>query len=168
MTTVIIHGETKKVYTDSRRTCTQTNYRGEVFYTYHKTNKINKLVDGTIIVGAGQVELIKSFFNKFGLCLPKLNIKSDATIAVVNLKGDNVEVSVYKTVEKSNFLGLYKYKFWEHEYHILKQSNWMTFGSGGDYAHEALNLGKSPEEAIIYASTVDQWTDAEINISDIE
>ena len=156
MTTLIIDFNTKAVYSDSRTTQTQDG--NETVRFDEDALKLFKVKD-KVLAGVGCAEVLSKvrdnliIYNNFNF-LPKT--KRKAAIYLVSKKGDAIEVEEYTTKKKSWLTGYYS---WSRVYKQLStKDSWITDGSGGDYAAGALKQGATPEEAIIVASTLDEYT----------
>ena len=156
MTTLIIDFNTKAVYADSRTTKSQDG--NETIRFDDSALKIFN-IEGKILAGVGCAEVLSKvrdnllLSNNFNF-IPKT--KREATIYLVSKKGDAIEVEEYTTKKKSWLTGYYS---WSRVYRQLTtKDSWITAGSGEDYAAGALKQGATPEEAIVVASMLDEFT----------
>lgn len=185
MTTVIIDGKTKAIYTDTRQT--QTTSGGTYSFLgfnlkHNKSTQIHLIDDGVkchyiskevgYITSTGCVYLfnecvrLSKQHNEF--TLPKLhNGYSSTTILNVKLK-DNGYLEVIKYVPKTQN-GLFSSKhYWQNNWTLLSDTGIQFYGSGSDYAQGAYCAGISPKDAIIAASKCDHYTNANVQIYNIE
>ena len=156
MTTLIIDFNTKAVYADSRSTSSKD---GSVVTEFKEdARKVYHLGGGKVLVGCGCASAMQKAANNilggYFDFLPKT--KEDVTIYVVSKKGNAIEVEEYTTKKKNWWTGYYS---WDRVYRQLTtKDSWITAGSGEDYAAGALKQGATPEEAIVVASMLDEFT----------
>ena len=170
MTTIIIDGATQAVYTDGRTTGTNSigveNYKTA-------TPKAFSMPDGSVVVCSGSVALkdqIKRLSDKIGelVLTSYTKIEEDSTVFHVVWKEDGLWVNRYISNGKhvgswlEKVLGVLfsdKHDGYSIDHFNIGTGNYLTAGSGGDYAFTALECDKSPEEAIKIASLCDRFTD---------
>lgn len=170
MTTIIIDGNTRSIYTDSRGTQTETTSIVGTNETQETLNYLTVLkcyafADG-YICGTGDLDLLQSCIGRsapiHSFTLPKLNKKHDNTrLMYVRLKGEVLEVTEYSIASKFGLFGTKKY--WKNTTKILKNTA-LFYGSGADYAQGAYQIIQDPVKAIVAASQCDIYTDCDVRV----
>lgn len=170
MTTIIIDGNTRSIYTDSRGTQTETTSvigTNEIQETlnYLTVLKCYTFADG-YICGTGDLGLLQSCIDLSApirsFTLPELNKKHDNTcLMYVRLKGEVLEVTKYYIASKFGLFGIKKY--WKNETIIIKNEA-LFYGSGSSYAAGAYVVTKDPVKSIVAASQCDVYTDCDVRI----
>jgi hypothetical protein len=175
MTTIIIDGKTKAIYTDSRGTKTnkQEAYRTNIFANSTVQSKtINHLSVGKCYYTNRSVgfvcatrdvplflECIKLSKLNGEFTLPELTKKNAANVIICNVKtkGNVIEVYEYKAQQKDRlFCTEYFFKVNEE---IMKEGCTRFYGSGADFARGAYRMCHESIQAIVAASRLDMYTD---------
>lgn len=186
MTTVIIDGKTKAIYTDTRQTQV-TSRRGNFMLFLFKVPHINKcteyhLIDDAVkcfyiskevgyITSTGDTHLFNECVslskknNEFSL--PDVSYGySPVTIINVKLKDNGfLDVVTYKPKTNKRWFG--EEYYWDNNWTMITEEGISFYGSGADYAEGAYRAGASPKEAIVAASKCDHYTNCNINIYDL-
>ena len=116
MTTVVISCEHKQVAVDARRTLSYTNNDTVVDKEVCQYEQVSKLHDlgNYVIVGAGQSLAISEFIAQYSETdIPTKTNYTDARVAVVGFKCGNLEVDLYKIMEKGFWP--FKKNIWVHQ-----------------------------------------------------
>ncbi|QHZ59843.1 peptidase HslV family [Alteromonas phage vB_AmeM_PT11-V22] len=170
MTTVIIDFKERKVLADKQTT--QTFYKevspirymlsdnipiNEESFAIQSNDKIHRIGD-VVLAGAGNrseiLRLVEHYEYKGYIPPPK---EEDVTIAVVRRKGEGLFVELYDAQKGKHFWNSPK---WDLQL-IQGTDNFITFGSGGNYAYGAIKAGVPSEDAIRAASKCDKYTSFE-------
>lgn len=169
MTTIVIDCERKQVAADGQRTHYIADGDGGIIpQTYHYNHSVQKIhrVGDIVIVGTGDAEAIESevlFYKTHGR-LPK-QPRGIREIAVVQRKGDVVQVDIHKSQSIRTFWGRKKVTATTTIH--LSSKKYITLGSGSDYAFAGMQAGMTAEEAVILASKCDPYTNNNVTVVDL-
>lgn len=179
MTTLIVDHENRKVYADKQTTSTRLKTtRGmlsglflnpkyeSTTVTNEPTTKVFKFTPEMsecemLFAGAGCTEYIvrceKSVRSGKGLPDPPEDLSIDCTIINLIPSGDQCVLYVYELVQKTKLFGLSTGLKWERT-RINKQAGYSTYGSGGNFAHGALNTKVTIDKVFESVSICDPYT----------
>lgn len=184
MTTIIIDGKTKAIYTDSRGTKTnkQEAYKTNIFanstvqsktinhlnvekcyYINRSVGFICATVDVPLFLECVRLSKLNGEFT-----LPKMTKKNAANVIICNVKtkGDIIEVFEYKAQQKDRlFCTEYFFKLNEE---IMKENCTRFYGSGQDFARGAYELCYEPIQAIVATSRLDMYTDDTVKMYSLD
>lgn len=169
MTTIVIDCQRKQVAADSQRTSYQQSSKGEVFdQTLHYTHDVQKIhiIRGVVLVGTGDSDVIRKevkHFEEFGRlpCSPQ----GERTIAVAQRKGEVLHVDIHKAKRKRDWRGRVS---WQSETStVVSDTQFITLGSGADYAFAGMMSGMVAKDAVVLASKCDQYTNNNVVVVDL-
>lgn len=180
MTTIVVDIQNAKVYSDTLITSTCNEWEKDGFlkngkkihdWVCQEKGKYKKLYenDSYIIAGAGCMDTLVAFKCRYPECIPVPTGLS--TIMVLMKRHNAVSIITYNSEEvKQSFMDYMfdrptKYK-WKKTTKVL-DGDWHVIGSGHMYALGALKAGKTPEEAIKIASSLDSSTGDDVVSFDI-
>lgn len=165
MTTIIVCGSSRVVYTDSQGTNTPANTAA---INYVSTKKAGYLNDKSVVAGSGKLSLLNRVLSvRSKLCLPKYySGETNTTIIHVTPRENGVIVNCYRPdymslsiLDKLVFsLGIGCTKYSVETFRVYDGQHY-TLGSGCEYAKGILKCGKTPEETIKLVSQLDNYTD---------
>ena len=183
MTTILIHATAMKVYTDSRATISPNRSWVQTYLNAHlgedvstiddNFTKMWRLDNNSIVVGCGDADVVKGAYNEMNekqtTILSKPFTKDNTTVYVVKKSID--DKGIIRVIE---FKNAYKkvFKFFNKRYlsmkiHHLKENQWITAGSGGDYLAGALQSGSMIDIGFKSVYHFDKFSGGEIKSLDI-
>lgn len=170
MTTIIIDGQLKRVFTDSRATVSESKLEVSFFppklkvhHSSHYSTGARKVfaIEGALVVGTGSyrdVLFIKDAL-LFGRRLPKRLRCNNTNVYKVDRHDDfNLRITKYTNVVKRLFGISYSSKLAITET-TLADNMFFVDGSGMRYAQGAIKQGADAAQAIKVAAALDCYTD---------
>lgn len=169
MTTIVIDFKRMQIAADSQTTSHMWDeYHGIVGHTQHyshSTDKITK-IKGVYIAGAGDsdaIKLEKRNYTLNGSLMKKPT--GEWTIAIVQAKGDFLQVDIHKSNGKKTWYGRKYYEVSTESY--LRNSCSLCFGSGGVYAYAGMITGMCAKDAVLLAAKCDPYTDTKVQVVNV-
>lgn len=162
MTTIIIDGESKKVFSDSRGT--HNEIKPFLFFkglpkTYESGVVKIFRVGKYIITGCGQYDDLLTVRDWMAGDISKLPVRFksyNSMIYVVSLDGDKIKI-----MKLTNEKRLFRQKIIAYE-KFVNQQEWLIDGSGSNFAKGAFSMNANPMEAIEVAAIHDDYTDKNV------
>jgi len=167
MTTIAIDFKNKVVATDSQ--CTHYYNDNNLTFIRGKSTKIRKLGFKKYLTGCGisdELNRQAEFYKQYGyLDIPR---DSDVIILIIQDVNNKFTVDKYITVEyyKNYFYKILKIPSlkWECTTYMDKHTDFLSVGSGCQYAEGAFRAGKSAKDSVESASKCDCYTDNDIKV----
>jgi len=160
MSTVIWHKE--KLYADTQVSKLIMNEKGEKeLVCSHKCTKLFKI--GNVIYGAtGTLTGWNNFKHRKFKRMPRLSINEPDEVDIIEYNGEKLKVWDWQEWK----IPILNWYIFRSSLRIVKptECTWISSGSGGVAASEALKAGLTAIEAIQYASDRDIWTNDEVEV----